>query len=310
MLIRPPILQRSNMDEILISVVIPSYNSRLTIEKCLNSLLNQRTSQRFEVILIDSSTDGTAELVRCKFPFVRMHHFSGQKFPGEARNIGIAKARGKIIAMIDADCVAAEDWIDQLAVAHESPWSAIGGAIGNDNPASRQGWAAYFCEFSQWMPGTKAGVMADIAAANMSYKRSLFNLYGPLMEGGYCSDTEFHWRLAANGHRLQFVPAIQVSHHNIDQFDRFLRHEFFHGRSFARMRLKFRRCSRLRGTLYAVFWPWIPIKLMLRTTLICLANRRYRHEFLKSFPLVMLGIFSWSLGEASAYMSSIALEKT
>ena len=296
------------MNEIVVSVIIASYNSRFTIEKCLRSLLNQRTSRGFEIILVDSSTDGTAELVRQEFSAVKVHHFNDRKFPGEARNIGITKARGRIMALIDADCVAADDWLEQLAAAHESSRSAIGGAIGNANPESRLGWAAYFCEFSQWMPGTKGGAMTDIAAANMSYKRSLFDLYGPLSEGGYCSDTDFHWRLAANGHRLWFVPEIQVSHHNIDQFNKFLRHEFFHGQSFARVRIDHHRFSRLKRSLYAAFWPLIPLKLMLRTTRACLANRHYRHAFCQSAPLVFLGILSWSMGEASIY-AGLGLKK-
>ncbi len=45
-----------------LSVVIASYNSKKTIEDCLNSLKNQNTTQPFEVIVIDSSTDGAADL--------------------------------------------------------------------------------------------------------------------------------------------------------------------------------------------------------------------------------------------------------
>lgn len=296
------------MLEAMISVIVASYNSRRTLGDCLQSLQNQKTSRKFEVILVDSSADDTCDWVKHKFPFVQVIHAATRKFPGEARNIGIARARGEIIALIDADCQAAEDWIEQIAMAHEYPWPAIGGTIGNANPESYVGWAAYLCEFSQWMPGTKAGYHSDIAAANMSYKQAVIDAFGPFMTGGYCSDTHFHWRLAAGGQQLRFVPAIRVVHHNITKFESFIRHEYFHGQSFARMRLRFRRFSRLKRSLYVALSPLIPIKLLLKTASICFRNERYRTEFVKSAPLLVLGILSWSFGEFSVYAGLVGLE--
>lgn len=51
-----------------ISVIIASYNSGKTIEYCLKSLEKQTTSIGFEIIVIESSTDGIGELVEKKFP--------------------------------------------------------------------------------------------------------------------------------------------------------------------------------------------------------------------------------------------------
>ena len=56
----------------LVSVVIPSYNSSKHIRACLNSLLCQVSEIPFEVILVDSSNDGTDQIVRAEFPQIRM----------------------------------------------------------------------------------------------------------------------------------------------------------------------------------------------------------------------------------------------
>jgi len=166
-----------------VSVIIPSYQARETIRDCLQSLRSQNFVGDFEVILVDSSHDGTHRLVEREFSEVRITHFEKRKYCGDARNVGISVARGKIIAQIDADCRAAPEWIERIIKAHESEYPAIGGAIANGNPESMVGWAAYFCEYSQWMPEQSAGWMLDIAGANMSYKRGLLQRYGPFIEG-------------------------------------------------------------------------------------------------------------------------------
>jgi len=53
-----------------LSVIIPSFNSRRTIEACLELLKNQATDKTFEIIVVDSSTDAHIEMVVERFPRV------------------------------------------------------------------------------------------------------------------------------------------------------------------------------------------------------------------------------------------------
>jgi len=284
-----------------VSVIIASYNARKTIAGCLASLHKQATEADFEIIVVDSSTDGTADLVENKFPGVTVCRFEERKYCGDARNIGISLASGEIVAFIDADCTAAPGWVDAILTAHRSPDSAIGGAIANGNPESYVGWAAYFCEFSQWMPNVPEQRMTDIACASMSYKKVVFEKFGHFIEGTYCSDTEFHWRLGREGYSLRFEPSIEITHHNIDNLGRFLRHEYLHGRFFAQVRTRSQGFSVTRRCAYVVLSPLIPIKLFLEVSARALANGMYRAAFLKSIPLLVLGIIAWSLGECRGY---------
>ena len=150
------------------SVVIASYNAERTIRRCLRSLLRQETDEDFEIIVVDSSTDRTGELIAEEFPEARLFRFAERKFCGDARNIGVYFARSDIIALTDADCTTSETWVDQILRAHQSSYLAIGGAIANAEPSGLVGWAAYFCEFSRWMPGSEPRWLDDIAGANMS----------------------------------------------------------------------------------------------------------------------------------------------
>ncbi len=285
-----------------LSVIIASYNSGSLLENCLQSLKNQKTNKPFEVILVDSSTDGIGQQIGEGFPWVRSYHFPERKYCGDARNFGLSVTKGEIIAFIDADCRAASNWVDQILNTHQSPSLAIGGAIANANPESYVGWAAYFCEFSQWMPVLPARSLMDIAGANMSYKKKVFEEYGPFIEGTYSSDTDFHWRLKRNGHSLRFIPSILVFHHNIDQFGKFLIHEFEHGKSFARVRMKSQNFSNLRRWIYGTFLFPLPLWLLLKIGLRNLKNRIYLFHFIKALPLLMVGLIAWSLGEWSSYL--------
>jgi glycosyltransferase involved in cell wall biosynthesis len=284
-----------------LSIVIASRDAENTIEACLRSLCDQETDKDYEIVVVDSSTDATAQLIQQGFPEVKLYHFAERKYCGDARNIGISGARSEIIALTDADCEAPRTWVDDVLEAHRSPHLAIGGAIGNAKPANLVGWAAYFCEFSNWMPRSQPRELDDIAAANMSYKRAAFATYGPFIEGTYCSDSEFHWRLGREGHRLRFLPHIVVSHRSINDFGEFVAHEFEHGACFARVRTAAQGFSGARRLGYVLLGPLIPFKVLLQVVNNNLTTQVYLRQFLKTLPLVALGILSWSAGEVVGY---------
>jgi GT2 family glycosyltransferase len=286
----------------LLSIIIASYNAGATIEACLESLRSQTAAKKLEILLVDSSEDGTADLVKERFPEVKLLRFSERKFCGDARNLGIVAASARLVAFIDADCRAAPDWAEEILEAHESPHLAIGGAIANGNPESHVGWAAYFCEFSQWMPGAQAEFMDDIAGASMSYKREAFERFGRFIEGTYSSDTDFHRRLGKAGLRLRFQPTIVVFHRNLDRMSRFLRHEYHHGCAFARVRARGGGFPGWRRMIYALGSPLIPLRLLLRMMLGDLRKTGHMPHFFKALPLLLLGLYSWSLGECVGYI--------
>ena len=97
--------QHKNQDSPLISVIIPVYNCREYIARCMDSVLVQ-TYKNMEVLLIDDgSTDGSDGICN-QYPVrdARVHvlHIphSGVSI---ARNAGLEKASGEYIAFVDAD---------------------------------------------------------------------------------------------------------------------------------------------------------------------------------------------------------------
>ena len=104
-----------------LSIVVASYNTRATIERCLTALVAQRAGDAIEIVVVDSGDDGTAALVAERFPDVTLVRADERRYPGAARNLGIARARGTLIGFVDADCVAAPDWAARVLAAHTDP---------------------------------------------------------------------------------------------------------------------------------------------------------------------------------------------
>lgn len=89
----------------LISVIVPIYNIKEYLERCVTSILNQ-TWKNLEVLLIDDgSTDGTGDLVDLlgeKDSRVRVFHKENGG-SSSARNLGIREARGRYLGFVDSD---------------------------------------------------------------------------------------------------------------------------------------------------------------------------------------------------------------
>lgn len=88
-----------------ISVIIPVYNAGPLINRCLDSIFNQIGNYDIEVILVDDgSTDNSVEIIknRPEQMHIRLFHQENSG-PAKARNKGIAEARGKYLAFLDAD---------------------------------------------------------------------------------------------------------------------------------------------------------------------------------------------------------------
>ena len=98
----------------LVSIIVPVYNAEKTLERCVDSILNQ-TYQEYELLLVDDgSTDSSAALCdgyAARDPRVRVFHKENAGV-SNARNLALAQARGTYLQFLDSD-----DWITPEATA-------------------------------------------------------------------------------------------------------------------------------------------------------------------------------------------------
>lgn len=113
-----------------VSVITPTYNRPHLLKKLLDSLVQQGVSaESYEVIVVsDGSTDGTHAFLDAycsELPTFR-YIVQENQGPAAARNCGLEAAKGEIIAYTDDDCVAAPNWIEEIAELFDARPDVIG----------------------------------------------------------------------------------------------------------------------------------------------------------------------------------------
>jgi glycosyltransferase involved in cell wall biosynthesis len=95
----------------MISVIVPAYNEETSITTCLRSLCNQTLERdEYEIIVVDgNSSDRTRELAK---QYADQVFIQTSKKVGGARNDGVMRAKGEIVATTDADCIIPPDWLE------------------------------------------------------------------------------------------------------------------------------------------------------------------------------------------------------
>lgn len=195
---------------------MPCYNSERTIRPCLTSILNQRTSIPFDILVVDSSQDDTAEIVRREFPTVKLIRFESRKFAGVARNAGMRATRAKYCLMLDSDCVASPEVVEKSVARHgEGDYAAVGGSLRNGTPRSPSGWVGYLMEFKEFMPTMPLRLERSVPSACVTYRRETLERFGGFDEDMWLAeDILLHWRMVQSGEKILFDPSITVTHLN------------------------------------------------------------------------------------------------
>ncbi|MER3466387.1 MAG: hypothetical protein C4340_04425, partial [Armatimonadota bacterium] len=88
----------------MLSIVIVNWNTKALLEKCLASLQQHAPAESFEVIVVDNaSEDGSAAMVRSRFPQVRLLTERANHGYAAGNNIGIRAALGDAILLLNPD---------------------------------------------------------------------------------------------------------------------------------------------------------------------------------------------------------------
>ncbi|MEM9116257.1 MAG: glycosyltransferase [Cyanobacteria bacterium P01_F01_bin.56] len=226
-----------------ISVVIPTYNRKPILEKCLRAMEQQQLSadspvEGYEIVIVDDgSTDGTVDWLQeqaAEFPHVRLFE-QDHKGPAIARNFGVTEAQGDIIVFIDSDLVVLSDFLHHHGTALQRAYADKG-----SDRVFTYGRVVNTCNFDE--PTSEPFKVTDysqafFATGNVAIARhwleaaglfdTQFQLYG-------WEDLELGVRLKKLGVSLVKVPAA-VGYHwhppfSLDQVPRLIDQEIQRGR--------------------------------------------------------------------------------
>jgi glycosyltransferase involved in cell wall biosynthesis len=214
-----------------VSVVLAVSNAESTIAECIESLVALRYPRELlEIVVVDNgSIDGTRSILD-RFGDAVVVVEERTRGPAAARNAGVRRARGDVIALTDVDCTVDPGWLEAVVAPLADEAVGIGGgpilARRPANAAELYGETIHDQSRAilEWKP-------PHVATGNWAARRALFDVVGPfdedLLRG---SDFEFSYRVVAAGYQLAFSPGAVVFHRNESTLVGLFNEGWVHGR--------------------------------------------------------------------------------
>ena len=286
-----------------ISVIVASKNGQETIEECLTSIEKQKENHLLEIIVVtDNSKNGTSQIIKNRFPGVKLIEFSKPALIPELWSAGIEAASGEIIAITIAQCIPASNWVSKIIESLKLPYSAVGGAIENLDTASISDWALYFCRYSNYMPPFDEREVLDMAGDNAAYKRKALEHYKKIIKNGFWENS-VNSAMVKDGLKILLTPNIITVYKNSFDIISFSMQRFLHGYNYGQKRsLSF---STLKIFVFLLASPLIPSVYLKRIIQRVLNRNRRKTKLVLSLPILFVFILCWSLGECCGYISGV-----
>ncbi|WP_417530908.1 glycosyltransferase [Marinobacter lipolyticus] len=191
-----------------VTIIIPVYNDQLGLNKCLQAIDDQQGVNLSLVrsVVVDNGSQPhlvlpkglkhSANLLRCETPGSYA-----------ARNFGVRRSSGDVLAFIDADCWPHENWLREgLKLLRESEYSAIIGGEVTFEPSGHPTGTELYQLMMGFGQQRCINAMGFIATANLFVSRKLFDLAGPFDDTLYsCGDREWAWRAASHGIGVKYA---------------------------------------------------------------------------------------------------------
>ena len=223
-----------------LSVVILNYNVRYFLELCVLSVQKALENVDAEIIVVDNnSQDDSCEMIKRRFPNVKLiENKENSGFP-KGNNIGVAAAKGEFICILNPDTVVAEDTFTKvLAFAKKQKELGIVGVklidgTGNFLPESKRGIPTPFVAFTkitglykffpkifgeyyaQHLSENETGKVDILVGAFMLMKRDLYNEIGGFDENCfmYSDDIDLSYLALKKGKSNYYFHETSVVHY-------------------------------------------------------------------------------------------------
>ena len=230
-----------------LSVIILNYNVRYFLEQCVLSVQKALEGIDGEIIVIDNaSSDDSCEMMKTKFPNIKLiENKDNLGFP-KGNNIGVAQAKGEYICILNPDTVVAEDTFSKILsfvksseveiFSSNSQLGIIGCKLidgaGNFLPESKRGvptpWVAftkifglykisnYFGKYyAQHLSENESGKVDILVGAFMVMKRELYLQVGGFDENCfmYSDDIDLSYLVLKTGKSNYYFHETSVIHY-------------------------------------------------------------------------------------------------
>lgn len=209
-------------------MLIVNWNGKAYLEKCLLSL-SKISYKNIEIIIVDqNSTDGSIELVRKKFPNVKLICNPDNTGYVGGNNLAAANAQGKYMIILNNDIEVEEDFLEPLVTSFEKD-SKLGVAQPKAINIRRRGaldgggsfltWTGFLYHKGYLQKANnpeyeKEYPVYSVKGAYMMTRRDLFLKLGGLDRDFfiYFEETDYCARVWLSGHTVMYLPSSIVYH--------------------------------------------------------------------------------------------------
>jgi N-acetylglucosaminyl-diphospho-decaprenol L-rhamnosyltransferase len=221
-----------------LAIVVVTHNARDEVARMLDSLATAPPSVPHEIVIVDNaSTDGAPELVRSRFPQIRVIEAGGNLGFAKANNIAIRATASDLVLLLNPDTIVPSGAIDRLTarldhfpgVAIIGPRIvdsdghaelSIGGPVNPWREAARKTLlsldARGYAFARRWIEGqtTREHDVEWVTGACLLVRRADADAVGLLDERYflYLEDVDFCAAVRARGRRVLFSPVAQIVH--------------------------------------------------------------------------------------------------
>jgi GT2 family glycosyltransferase len=210
----------------LIDFVVSTRNNRAIIGPTLEAIARQ-TVERFTCTVVDGcSTDGTPQLVRERFPWVRVVVKESDTGPSNSRNIGFRQGSAEYAAFVDSDIVLDPRWAEQqIALLNSDRGIALAGGklLHSEKPGMLYAAYGVMSRYGMGWDGGRAQPAAAfdktrqclwVNSSAMAVRRSALDQTGGFDDAMFlgCEDSDLGWRANILGWKVMFNPAASAVH--------------------------------------------------------------------------------------------------
>lgn len=160
----------------MFSVILVTYNRKLLLKECLNSLFNQNFGKEYEIIIIDNcSSDGTGEVIKKEYnKKVKLITNPTKLSLVACKNLGLKMSSGDMIAFIDDDCVTSNNWLEVIENSLDN-YDSVGGPV-LPMPTTRFPW--WWNNSLNWLIGInlKPNNKYLPLGSNIAFKKSVLEV--------------------------------------------------------------------------------------------------------------------------------------
>ena len=228
-------------ENMLYSIIIPSYNRAEEIDELLSSIENlDEPSPEFECVIVDDgSEDNTKEIVEehqedseYSIRFIQQPN----QGPGAARNNGMKQAKGDFFIFLDSDTLVDSHWLNAIDTVVQNGVQAFGGPDGASEDFTPLQKAINYSMTSFLTTGGIRGKKKSIGkyyprSFNMGLSRDVYEEVGGFQEQQYGEDIDFSRRIYNTGAKVEFVEDAVVYHKRRSSLFSFITQVFKMGRA-------------------------------------------------------------------------------